>query len=65
MSSSDAQAGRVPSCDPDCTAPGHGWPPAPERPSDRVALCPTRTPEPHQLGEFPMTCYRCHVEADS
>lgn len=31
----------------------------------RVMLCPTRTPEPHQLGEFPMTCYRCHVDADS
>jgi hypothetical protein len=30
-----------------------------------VVLCPTRTPEVHQLGEFPMTCYRCHMEADS
>lgn len=28
-------------------------------------LCPTRTPEPHWLGEFPMTCYNCHIEADS
>ena len=27
--------------------------------------CPTKTPEPHLLGECPMTCYRCHVEADS
>lgn len=27
--------------------------------------CPTTTPEPHLLGEFPMTCYRCHLEADS
>ena len=31
----------------------------------RVVIGPTRTPEPHQLGEFPMTCYRCHIEADS
>lgn len=31
----------------------------------RVVLCPTRTPEVHHLGEFPMTCYRCHLEADS
>ena len=28
-------------------------------------LCPTREPEPHGLGEFPMTCYRCHLEADA
>lgn len=28
-------------------------------------LCPTRVPEPHLLGEFPMTCYRCHIDADS
>ncbi len=27
--------------------------------------CPTVIPEPHLLGEFPMTCYRCHLEADS
>lgn len=27
--------------------------------------CPTTTPEPHLLGEFPMTCFRCHLEADS
>lgn len=27
--------------------------------------CPTQIPEPHLLGEFPMTCYRCHIEADS
>lgn len=27
--------------------------------------CPTKTPEPHLLGEFPMTCYQCHMEADS
>ena len=27
--------------------------------------CPTTTPEPHDLGEFPMTCYRCHIKADS
>jgi len=30
-----------------------------------VAVCPTRTPEVHELGEFPMTCYRCHLHADS
>lgn len=31
----------------------------------RSMPCPTTTPEPHDLGEFPMTCYRCHIEADS
>jgi hypothetical protein len=31
----------------------------------RARLCPTKTPEPHEAGEFPMTCYRCHIEADS
>lgn len=31
----------------------------------QVRACPTREPEPHELGEFPMTCYRCHIEADS
>jgi hypothetical protein len=31
----------------------------------KVAVCPTRVPEPHELGEFPMTCYSCHVHADS
>ncbi len=34
-----------------------------EQPTPR--RCPTRTPEPHELGEFPMTCYRCHVDADA
>jgi hypothetical protein len=34
-------------------------------PGSRVQPCPTKTPEPHQAGEFPLTCYRCHVEADS
>src|SRR5436190_23825641 len=28
--------------------------------TDSGAACPTKTPEPHLLGEFPMTCYRCH-----
>ena len=28
-------------------------------------FCPTQTPEPHQAGEFPMTCYQCHLVADS
>lgn len=28
-------------------------------------ICPTKTPEVHELGEFPMTCYNCHMEADS
>lgn len=27
--------------------------------------CPNKEPEPHLLGEFPMTCYRCHIYADS
>jgi ribosomal protein S27AE len=30
-----------------------------------MPVCPAKTPEPHLLGEFPMTCYSCHVEADS
>lgn len=28
-------------------------------------VCPTRTPEVHNAGEFPMTCYQCHLVADS
>ncbi len=32
---------------------------APSRP------CRNTTPEPHLLGEFPMDCYPCHIEADS
>jgi len=28
-------------------------------------ICPTKTPEPHLAGEFPMTCYACHMVADS
>ena len=28
-------------------------------------LCSQRTPEPHELGEFPMSCYTCHVHADA
>jgi len=27
--------------------------------------CPYKEPEPHLLGEFPMSCYRCHIYADS
>lgn len=27
--------------------------------------CPTKTPEEHYLGEFPMTCYNCHMHADA
>jgi hypothetical protein len=34
-------------------------------PVRRRRLCPTTTPERHYAGEFPMTCYCCHVEADS
>lgn len=34
-------------------------------PGSQVRICPTREPEVHELGEFPMSCYRCHVEADS
>ena len=32
---------------------------------DTPRLCPTKTPEEHILGEFPMTCYNCHMHADS
>lgn len=31
----------------------------------RVVVCSQRTPEVHELGEFPMSCYSCHVHADS
>lgn len=34
-------------------------------PERRIVPCATTTPEPHERGEFPMTCYRCHVWADS
>jgi hypothetical protein len=27
--------------------------------------CPITTPEPHELGEFPMTCHACHAEVNS
>lgn len=27
-------------------------------------FCPTTTPEPHGSGEFPLTCYQCHMVAD-
>jgi hypothetical protein len=33
-----------------------------ERP---VRICPQREVEVHGLGEFPMTCHACHIEADS
>jgi len=36
-----------------------------EQPVRKVRVCPTRTPEVHELGEFPMSCYACHIEADS
>lgn len=31
----------------------------------RVLVCPQRTPEEHELGEFPMSCHACHVYADA
>lgn len=34
------------------------------RPADDVP-CITKTPEPHLAGEFPMSCYQCHIVADS
>lgn len=34
------------------------WRPGPQ-------ACRTETPEPHLAGEFPMTCYACHLVADS
>lgn len=36
-----------------------------ERESERVNVCPNRTPEVHELGEFPMSCYLCHMYADA
>lgn len=31
----------------------------------RSRPCPTTTPEPHELGEFPMSCFSCHMHADA
>ena len=36
-----------------------------EKKEPALRLCITRTPEPHVAGEFPMTCYACHIVADS
>jgi hypothetical protein len=33
-----------------------------QRPAPR--MCWTTTPEPHYAGEFPMTCYACHLTVD-
>lgn len=30
----------------------------------RVVSCSETVPEPHERGEFPMTCYACHLVAD-
>ncbi len=30
-----------------------------------MRLCSNKVPEAHQVGEFPMDCYPCHVHADS
>lgn len=35
-----------------------------QTPEVKERVCPTKTPEPHILGEFPMSCYNCHMEAD-
>lgn len=37
----------------------------PPQPVDTGLTCPTGTPELHGWGEFPMTCYSCHIAADS
>ena len=34
-------------------------------PRNRDVLCPNNSPEPHNLGEFPLTCHQCRIEADS
>jgi hypothetical protein len=39
----------------ECVCPEPATPPA----------CRNREPEVHQAGEFPMTCYPCHIVADS
>lgn len=31
----------------------------------KVAMCRSTTPEPHERGEFPMSCYACHMVADA
>lgn len=36
-----------------------------ERLTREPPLCPTRLPERHVAGEFPMSCYQCHLVADS
>lgn len=33
--------------------------------AQRSVPCTTTTPEPHERGEFPMSCYACHMWADS
>lgn len=31
------------------------------RPERQVTVCPDTSVEPHEAGEFPMSCRRCHV----
>lgn len=31
----------------------------------QIRECRTKTPEPHRIGEFPMTCHDCHMFADA
>lgn len=33
--------------------------------SGQPPTCPTKTPEEHYLGEFPLTCFACHMHADA
>lgn len=34
-------------------------------PAKTERQCRTKTPEPHLAGEFPMSCYDCHMVADA
>lgn len=34
------------------------------RPMRTGLACWITTPEPHEWGEFPMTCYACHMALD-
>lgn len=36
-----------------------------DRPVAQEPACRSTTPEPHLSGEFPMSCYACHMVADA
>jgi hypothetical protein len=36
-----------------------------DEPVKPIRVCRTRTPEPHLEGEFPLSCYACHMVVDA